>query len=99
MAVKHYAFFPRFLMRVSLDNVSRATRLSVPLLVFHGTADRVAPVTMGEEVARAGRGTLVRLEGRDHNDTYESEDSVYRNRMWEFLREEGERQGRGKREE
>jgi fermentation-respiration switch protein FrsA (DUF1100 family) len=95
MAAKHYPFFPRVLMRVSLDNVSRASRLSVPLLVFHGTADRVAPVAMGEEVARAGRGTLVRLEGKGHNDTYESEDSVYRNRMWDFLGEEG----RGKREE
>ncbi len=97
MASQHYGYFPHFLIRLSLDNLARAARLTVPLLVFHGTADRIAPIAMGQAVAKAGHGTLIRLVGHGHNDTYESEDSVYRDRMWEFLRN-GE-EGSGKREE
>jgi hypothetical protein len=85
MAALHYAFIPRFLVRLSMDNLERAGRLAVPLLVFHGTKDWIAPVGMGEKVAKAGRGDLIRFEGAGHNDTYDVGGEEYRDRMWAFL--------------
>jgi fermentation-respiration switch protein FrsA (DUF1100 family) len=101
MADLHYSFIPRFLLRLSMDNLERAERLAAPLLAFHGTEDRIAPFPMGERVARAGRGELVRLEGAGHNDTYDAAADVYRERMWRFLAEHLQirEEGRGKREE
>jgi dipeptidyl aminopeptidase/acylaminoacyl peptidase len=98
MATAHYGFLPPFLIRLSMDNRSRAKRLAVPLLVFHGTADRIAPIAMGEEITRVGRGELVKLEGAGHNDTYDVGGARYRDKMWEFLGGIGV-EGKGKREE
>jgi pimeloyl-ACP methyl ester carboxylesterase len=83
MAAVHYGFLPPFLVRLSMDNRSRAEHLTVPLLVFHGTADRIAPIAMGEEIARVGKGELVKLEGAGHNDHVA--EGMYRDRMWRFL--------------
>ncbi|MBI4501870.1 MAG: alpha/beta hydrolase [Gemmatimonadetes bacterium] len=98
MAALHYGFLPGFLIHLSLNNRERAARLSVPLLVFHGTKDLIAPVAMGEAIARAGKGELVRIEGAGHNETYDIGDEQYRQRMWAFLAQMGE-EGRRKREE
>ena len=87
MASLHYGFLPGFLIHLSLDNRERAARLSAPLLVFHGTKDQIAPVAMGEEIARAGKGELVRIEGAGHNDTYDQGDERYQQKMWAFLTE------------
>jgi fermentation-respiration switch protein FrsA (DUF1100 family) len=87
MARVHYGFLPRWLVRLSLDNVSRARKLDVPLLVFHGTEDRIAPPWMGEAIARAGRAReLVWIEGAGHNDTYERGSVAYRRELDRFLR-------------
>ncbi len=87
MARLHYGFLPRWLVRLSLDNLSRARKLSAPLLVFHGTEDRIVPPWMGESVARAGRAReLVWIEGAGHNDTYHVDFSAYRRKMYQFLR-------------
>jgi fermentation-respiration switch protein FrsA (DUF1100 family) len=85
MATLHYALIPTFLLHLSLDNLERAKRLAAPLLIFHGTRDRIAPITMGEKVAQAGHGELVRIDGAGHNDTYDVGGSDYRERMWSFL--------------
>jgi fermentation-respiration switch protein FrsA (DUF1100 family) len=87
MAAVHYGFLPRFLIHLSLDNLERASRLSAPLLVFHGTEDRIAPLAMGEAVAKAGHGELVRLQGTGHNEMYDAAEADYRGRMWSFLAE------------
>jgi hypothetical protein len=98
MASVHYGFLPPFLIKLSLNNLERASKLSSPLLVFHGMDDRIAPVSMGEAVAKAGHGELVKLEGLGHNETYDSGDA-YRDKMWGFLAANlGEEEG-GKREE
>ena len=85
MAQRHYPFLPRFLLRLSLDNLSRARRLHRPLLVFHGTADRIAPVEMGRALAEAGHGDLVLIKGAGHNDTYDLQRAAYRTAMQRFL--------------
>ena len=87
MARTHYAPVPSSLVDLSLDNLSRAARLTVPLLVFHGTDDLLAPFAMGEAVARAGRAEeLVALPGAGHTTTYEVGGSLYRDKMHDFLR-------------
>lgn len=86
MAKKHYRFVPSGLVRLKLDNIARARKLEAPLLVFHGTADRVAPLPMGRAVAQAGRAEeLVLLEGSGHNDTYHVGGTMYREKLHAFL--------------
>ena len=86
MARQHYRLLPRFIIRLSLDNVERASRLRVPLLVFHGTEDRIALPRMGRAVAEAGRAQeLVLIEGAGHNDTYDMGGARYREKLHAFL--------------
>lgn len=86
MAARHYWFLPQSLVRLSLDNVSRASRLEAPLLVFHGARDRIAPLEMGRAVAEAGRAQhFVVFENAGHNDTYDAAPARYRETMHEFL--------------
>ncbi len=86
MAEQHYSFFPTSLVRLSLDNLSRAERLTVPTIVFHGSEDRIAPIEMGRAVARAARAdTLIEIPGAGHNDTYAVGGIMYLQRFQEFL--------------
>lgn len=86
MAEQHYSFLPLALMRLSLDNISRAEQLTVPLLIFHGTEDRVAPIEMGHAVAHAGRAdSLIELVGAGHNDTYAVGGDMYVQAFLQFF--------------
>lgn len=86
MARRHYRFMPTKLNRLSLDNTGRAARLTVPMIVFHGTNDWVAPIEMGRRVAAAGRAEeLVKIEGAGHNETYTIGGDAYVARFHEFL--------------
>ncbi len=86
MADVHYRFLPRSLLRLSLDNIGRAERLTVPLLVFHGAEDRIAPIEMGRAVARAGRAeAFIEIPGAGHNDTYGIGGTMYVSHFHEFL--------------
>ena len=87
MAKRHYRFLPTGLVRLKLDNVERAKKLTVPLLVFHGTEDFIAPLPMGRAVAEAGRAELVLLQGAGHNSTYDLGGASYREKMHSFLAE------------
>jgi hypothetical protein len=86
MARHHYWFLPPGLVRLGLDNVGRAGRLRVPLLVVHGSDDRIAPVEMGRAVAAAGRGQFLELPHVGHNDTYDLGGPRYRDSVAAFLR-------------
>ena len=60
------------------DRRELAEQLSVPLLVLHGTADRVCPVDDGRAIAAAPRrdgrtGTLVEVDGGGHLDLWTAE--------------------------
>ena len=56
-------------------------------LVFHGTADRLAPLAMGRRVVAAAPGPaeLVLIQGAGHNDTYDLGGEAYRRRLWQFV--------------
>ena len=97
MARQLYALLPRFIVRLSLDNLGRMRQIRCPVLVFHGDADRLVPTAMGREVAAAAPGPveLVLIHGAGHNETYERGGRAYREKIWEFI----SRTGRGTGEE
>ncbi len=91
MARRHYPFLPRSILRVSLDNLAAIKRVRCPVLVFHGTADGIAPVEMGKQVAAAAPGPveLVLIEGAGHNETYDVGWKAYRDKLAAFVTGEG----------
>jgi len=87
MARRHYPLFPAALLRVRLDTLAVMPRIRCPVLVFHGTADRLVPTHMGRRVAAAAPGPveLVLIEGAGHNDAYAMGGRQYRDKLWAFL--------------
>ena len=88
MAARHYRFVPRFLVRMSLDNVGRMPRIHCPTLIFHGTSDMLVPMKMGQDVAAAAGGPVefVMIEGSGHNDTYDLGGKSYRDKLAAFVK-------------
>src|SRR6266513_2714296 len=87
MAQHHYRLLPRFLLRLSLDNVANIRRVHCPILLFHGDADRLVPTAMGMAVAAAAAGPVKVgvIHGSGHNDTYDIGGRAYREKVWEFV--------------
>jgi pimeloyl-ACP methyl ester carboxylesterase len=87
MARRHYRLFPRFVVRLALDNLATVARVRCPVLVFHGTADWIVPIEMGREVAAAIPGPVefVAIEGAGHNDTYDVGGRAYRAKLAAFV--------------
>jgi pimeloyl-ACP methyl ester carboxylesterase len=48
------------------DVLERCSRVRCPVLVVHGSDDRIRPLVHGEALARAARGRLVTIEGGGH---------------------------------
>src|SRR5207302_9675433 len=69
------------------DNVANVRRVSCPILLFHGDADRLVPTAMGMAVAAAAAGPVevVLIHGAGHNDTYDIGGRSYRRQMWRLL--------------
>lgn len=88
MAARHYRIFPTFLVRLRLDNIGRMPRIHCPTLIFHGTADRLVPITMGRDVAAAAAGPVefVMIEGAGHNDTYDMGGKAYKTKLASFVK-------------
>jgi len=95
MARYHYRLLPRFLLRLSLDNLANVRLVHCPILLFHGDADRLVPTAMGKAVAAAAAGPVevVLIHGAGHNDTYDLGGRAYRDKLWEFVMGQG---GRGR---
>ncbi|MEX1999004.1 MAG: alpha/beta hydrolase [Gemmatimonadales bacterium] len=86
MARRHYWFLPRIMTRLDLDNLERLRSVDVPVLILHGTQDRIAPFWMGQRLADAARqATLVPIEGAGHNETYDDAGPMYRDTVHAFL--------------
>ena len=70
-AAEHYPFVPcRLLLRDRYDNVRAAPRVDCPVLIFHGTEDRLVPVDHAHRLAAAfrERPQLCLALGHGHND-------------------------------
>ncbi len=65
----HYPWFPfRLVLLDRWPSIQRIGRVSVPLTVFHGTADEIVPVEQARELARAAAGArLIEIVGGQHN--------------------------------
>jgi uncharacterized protein len=87
MSGQHYKLFPRFVLRLGLDNLAHVARIQCPLLLFHGTADLLVPTRMGRRVAEVAPGPveLVLIDGAGHNETYEVGGAAYREKLWSFV--------------
>ncbi|HEV8264059.1 MAG TPA: alpha/beta hydrolase [Gemmatimonadales bacterium] len=89
MAARHYRILPLFLVRLQLDNLTTIRRVRCPVLIFHGTGDRLVPIDMGRRVAQAAqeRGPVefVMIEGSGHNETYDGGGTAYRDKLWSFV--------------
>jgi fermentation-respiration switch protein FrsA (DUF1100 family) len=88
MAARHYGIFPKFLVRLGLDNIGRMPHITCPALVLHGTADMLVPMKMGREVAAAAGGPVefVMIEGAGHNDTYDLGGTTYKEKLAGFVK-------------
>lgn len=88
MAARTYRIFPLSLVRLQLNNVETIRQVRCPVLVFHGTADRLVPMEMGRRVAAAapGQREFVMIEGAGHNETYERGGQPYRDKLAQFVR-------------
>jgi uncharacterized protein len=87
MARLHYGLVPRTLLHLKLDNATTIRRVFCPVLIFHGTDDRLVPIAMGRSVAAAAAGPVefVPIPGAGHNDTYDVGAEGYRDRMARFV--------------
>jgi fermentation-respiration switch protein FrsA (DUF1100 family) len=68
----HYPFLPTgTLMRTRFDNLSKIGRCLRPVFIAHGTADRVIPISQGEELFAAANPPkeFLRFEGAGHDMT------------------------------
>ena len=70
------------------DNLKRMKSVEMPLLVIHGTADEVVPVSHGKKLFERHRGEeeLVLLEGVGHNDLWATAGDEVTAKVTEFAR-------------
>ena len=81
MAAAIYPFLPLGpFVRTRYDNLGKASRLNVPLLVVQGTLDEVIPIEQGKAVFAAAPEpkTFIAMEGAHHNDVYLIGGEAYR---------------------
>jgi len=72
----------------SFDNFSKMKNINVPLLVIHGTKDRVIPYHMGKEIFEAATSEkqLNTIEGGGHNDLQNAYAQKYWTSILNFLK-------------
>lgn len=75
----------------AFDNVAKIARLKAPLLVLHGTNDRVVPLSMGRKLyaAAPGEKRLEIIEGAGHNNLSSTYAQSYWAAVAAFLRRTG----------
>ena len=90
MARAAYPFLPSFVvrrLRGHFDARSAVSLLQVPVLVVHGTADRLVPIAMGRELlaAAAGPTEWYEVPDADHNDVFLVGGEPYFDRLARFV--------------
>lgn len=71
----------------ALDYAKRIGQLTVPTLIFHGTADDWVPISTSREVAEARPQfvTLVEVSGAGHVESWSADPAAYEARVLDFL--------------
>jgi pimeloyl-ACP methyl ester carboxylesterase len=86
-----YALLPTRLLNQQFDSIDKVSRLRLPVLYIHGTADEVVPYRMGQELFRAsgGRKRFVAVGGGLHDNNAAVGGPLFRGEIRDFV--EGER--------
>lgn len=87
VAAEHHPLLPvRWAMRNRYDSLERLARYGGPVLVSHGTADRVVPYPHGEKLHEAAKGPkrFVEFPQQTHN---QPQPPSYYDELVDFLRE------------
>jgi hypothetical protein len=83
---KFYWWVPSFLVKIRMDNLSKAERIDAPLLVLHGAEDEIVPLEMGRRISEAGRAdAFVVFEDAGHNEMLMGDPERYRDEWMDFL--------------
>ena len=63
----------------AFDNLSKVEHITSPLLVIHGTADRIVPFSMGKLIYERAtvKKQFVAIEGADHNNVHAVDERAY----------------------
>jgi alpha-beta hydrolase superfamily lysophospholipase len=71
----------------SLDALRHTTALHLPILLFHGTADKKVPISSSDAFARELRGwvTYYRVPGAAHTESWNVDPALYEQRLTTFL--------------
>jgi pimeloyl-ACP methyl ester carboxylesterase len=88
MARVAYPFLPLApFVRTRYDNLAKAPKLKVPLLLLHGDRDRIVPFEQGRRVFEAAPEPkrFYAIAGADHNDTYVTGGTPYWDAWRRFL--------------
>jgi hypothetical protein len=88
MAKKAFPFLPvSLIIGVKFDSEAKITRLRLPLLIAHGTADRTVPFKLGRrlfEVANEPK-EFYAITGADHNNPHIAGGETYLTKLREFI--------------
>ncbi len=76
-----------FLLKSRFDNLAKLPKVTCPILMVHGSLDRIVPVKMLDKLAGIARSqlTLFRLAGGDHNDLFDQAGEDLHERMRSFI--------------
>lgn len=76
----------------SLDALRHPAAFHLPILLFHGTADTLVPISTSDAFARelAGWVTYYRVDGAEHVESWNDDPQLYDRRVTAFLRQHGE---------
>ncbi len=87
MGARLYPFLPvRLLSRITYDNQANLANIHTPVLIMHGTDDKVVPLAMGKEVFASANEPkrFVELPG-GHEDTYLVSEELYQRTLTDFI--------------
>jgi pimeloyl-ACP methyl ester carboxylesterase len=84
---KFRAFPIDWLIHERFDSLSKVRSLSIPVLYIHGTADQVVPSAMSQRLydATANKKKLVIVLNAGHNNTAETNESLYQDSILNFF--------------
>ncbi|MBN1552782.1 alpha/beta hydrolase [bacterium] len=89
MAEEYYPFLPglKYFSRQRFDNERKITRLHRPLMIIHGSDDRVIPVQQGRQLFHLASEPkrYVEIEAADHDNVYLIDPVKYREAWESFL--------------
>ena len=88
---KRYALLPMQLLSQRFDSIQKVSKLRLPVLYIHGTADEVVPYAMGEQLFRAsgGRKRFIAIGGGLHNNNAAVGGPLLRAAIRDFIEESG----------